>query len=449
MLHAHPGHPDHDPGQLAMVLTGKQALDFSGGVSADDNFGIGGYDRVMGPNGQAQYWAPSLADACALLLHHYELHVRDARRAVPAPDRRRPTPLDRDVRPFPHAAVPDCDFTRRRRHLLCRAQPRAQAALRHALGDARGHRPATASRWSAGRRWREGDNSVVWDTRIGGIPVSACSAWSRDPIARQGFVPGRRPAVVDLGHAVPAVLAQDRARRQRRERQPAAGRAGEPVGLRRVAGVDAALAAGVRRRDRPCGHQLQGPDRVRRRLALPRRCVRGVLQGAERRDGDRGRRGLVRVGDRRRAGGGHGVRPRGQAAHRRRSPRASRRKKRWPAPRAPRRPSGARALAEITEQVRSEKLGEVAGEFDAIHTIERALRVGSVDRIISAARPAALRGRRPRARHGQGGVAARRFRGQSASGWCHPRVDGFGRRQVGRAGQRAVAGRPGPRRRPW
>ena len=45
----------------AMVLTGKQSLDFSGGVSAEDNFGIGGYDRVMGPNGQAQYWAPDLA----------------------------------------------------------------------------------------------------------------------------------------------------------------------------------------------------------------------------------------------------------------------------------------------------------------------------------------------------------------------------------------------------
>ncbi len=47
----------------AMVLTGKQSLDFSGGVSAEDNFGIGGYDRVMGPNGQAQYWAPDLAGA--------------------------------------------------------------------------------------------------------------------------------------------------------------------------------------------------------------------------------------------------------------------------------------------------------------------------------------------------------------------------------------------------
>ncbi len=43
--------------ESAMVLTGKQALDYSGGVSAEDNFGIGGYERVMGPNGQAQYWA--------------------------------------------------------------------------------------------------------------------------------------------------------------------------------------------------------------------------------------------------------------------------------------------------------------------------------------------------------------------------------------------------------
>jgi hypothetical protein len=40
------------------------------------------------------------------------------------------------------------------------------------------------------------------------------------------------------------------------------------------------------------------------------------------------------------------------------------------------------ALAEITEQVRSEKLGEQAAEFDAVHTIDRALRMGSVDRII-------------------------------------------------------------------
>ena len=42
------------------------------------------------------------------------------------------------------------------------------------------------------------------------------------------------------------------------------------------------------------------------------------------------------------------------------------------------------ALAAVTDEVRSEMLGQVADEFDAIHTIDRALRVGSVDRIIAA-----------------------------------------------------------------
>ena len=37
---------------------------------------------------------------------------------------------------------------------------------------------------------------------------------------------------------------------------------------------------------------------------------------------------------------------------------------------------------DCVEDIRSEKLGEVAAEFDAVHDIERARRVGSVDRII-------------------------------------------------------------------
>jgi hypothetical protein len=42
-------------------------------------------------------------------------------------------------------------------------------------------------------------------------------------------------------------------------------------------------------------------------------------------------------------------------------------------------------LSHVMDDVRSEKLGEVADEFDARHTIQRALSVGSVDRIIPAA----------------------------------------------------------------
>jgi acetyl-CoA carboxylase carboxyltransferase component len=41
-------------------------------------------------------------------------------------------------------------------------------------------------------------------------------------------------------------------------------------------------------------------------------------------------------------------------------------------------------LDELVKAIRSEKVGEVAEEFDAIHTVERALKVGSLDRIIAA-----------------------------------------------------------------
>jgi acetyl-CoA carboxylase carboxyltransferase component len=41
-------------------------------------------------------------------------------------------------------------------------------------------------------------------------------------------------------------------------------------------------------------------------------------------------------------------------------------------------------LSELLSKVRSEKLGEVASEFEQIHNIERALAVGSVDAIIPA-----------------------------------------------------------------
>jgi hypothetical protein len=79
----------------AMVLTGKQSLDFSGGVSAEDNFGIGGYDRVMGPNGQAQYWAPDVSAAVDILLAHYAHTYRAPGERFPRPA---PSsdPVDRD-----------------------------------------------------------------------------------------------------------------------------------------------------------------------------------------------------------------------------------------------------------------------------------------------------------------------------------------------------------------
>ena len=66
-------------------------------------------------------------------------------------------------------------------------------------------------------------------------------------------------------------------------------------------------------------------------------------------------------------------------------------------------------------EVRSEKLGELAAEFDAIHSVERAVEVGSVDRIVPAAalRPALIDAV-------ERGMAARREAGDvlAPDAWC-------------------------------
>ena len=151
----------------AMVLTGKQALDFSGGVSADDNFGIGGFDRVMGPNGQGQYFAPSFEDACALLLRHYDFTYVVPGERFP---RRRPTgdPVGRDVRPSPHAPVPGSDFTTVGDIFEAnpeRKKPFDMRSVMRAVADADCE---PLERW---QRWADAENSIVWDTTVGGIPV--------------------------------------------------------------------------------------------------------------------------------------------------------------------------------------------------------------------------------------------------------------------------------------
>ena len=49
-------------------------------------------------------------------------------------------------------------------------------------------------------------------------------------------------------------------------------------------------------------------------------------------------------------------------------------------------------LADVRAELRADKISEVAAEFDAIHSIHRAVEVGSVDAVIAAAqlRPAVI-----------------------------------------------------------
>ncbi len=175
--------------QAAMVLTGKQALDFSGGVSADDNDGIGGYERIMGPNGQAQYWAADLPGACRVLLRHYE-------HAYVAPGERFPRraatsdPADRDPGIDPHA-LDGSDFRRVGDVFSDATNPERKQPF-----DVRTVMRATIDRDQPPlERWvamRDAETAVVWDAHLGGNPVTLIGIESHT-LPRYGPVPADGP----------------------------------------------------------------------------------------------------------------------------------------------------------------------------------------------------------------------------------------------------------------
>ena len=184
----------------SMLLTGKRALDYSGAVSAEDNQGIGGYDRIMGVNGQAQYWAADIWDACQILLRHYDHNYvvpgeRFPRRAAST------DPRDRDVCVYPHGRDNGSEFDTLGEIFSDQTNPG-----RHKPFDIRkvmsavidqDHQPL--ERW---RDLREGETAVVWDAHLGGYPVCLLGMESR-PIDRLGFVPMDGPATWSSGTLFP------------------------------------------------------------------------------------------------------------------------------------------------------------------------------------------------------------------------------------------------------
>jgi acetyl/propionyl-CoA carboxylase alpha subunit/acetyl-CoA carboxylase carboxyltransferase component len=183
----------------AMVLTGKQSLDYSGGVSAEDNFGIGGYDRIMGPNGEAQYWAPDLSAAIDILLAHYEhAYVAEGERFP----RRAPTtdPDDRDISVSPHSG-PATEFgtlgevfdaatnSERKKPFDIRSLLRGVADADH----------PTLERWAD---MADAESAVVLDAHLGGQPVVVIGFESR-PLPRHGLSPVDGPSQWTAGTLFP------------------------------------------------------------------------------------------------------------------------------------------------------------------------------------------------------------------------------------------------------
>jgi acetyl-CoA carboxylase carboxyltransferase component len=364
----------------AMVLTGKQALDFSGGVSAEDNLGIGGYDRVMGPNGQAQYWAPSLEDALHLLLRHYD-HTyvvpgeRFPRRAETA------DPVRRDVRTAPHAAVAGTNLYAVGDIFSGELNPERKLPfdIRSVLRAVADTDSEPLERWE---RWRGAESSVVWDAHVGGIPVCLLGLESRT-LARRGYVPADGPSSWTSGTLFP-----QSARKVARAINAASGNRPLVV-LANLSGFDGSPES-MRHWQLECGAEIgravtnfSGPIV----FVVISRYHGGAFVVFSKRLNPLMEIAAVEgsyasvIGGAPAAATVFAREVRGRTEH---DPRVTELREAIAAADGPDGGPLRAQLVQLTEQVRSEKLGEVADEFDAIHTIERARTMGSVDRIIAA-----------------------------------------------------------------
>ncbi|MGH0028892.1 MAG: carboxyl transferase domain-containing protein, partial [Myxococcota bacterium] len=174
----------------SMVLTGRAALDASGSVSAEDEAAIGGFERVMGPNGEAQYFARNLVEAYGILYAHYRYSYVVPGEGAP---RRLATrdPADRRVTDTPTEAGEGHDFARigeifDRETNAERKRPFSMRALMAAVVDS-DHPPL--ERW---HDWQGAETAIVWDASLGGRPVSMIGIESRN-LGRGGEHPADGP----------------------------------------------------------------------------------------------------------------------------------------------------------------------------------------------------------------------------------------------------------------
>jgi acetyl-CoA carboxylase carboxyltransferase component len=364
----------------AMVLTGKGALDFSGGVSAEDNFGIGGFERIMGPNGQGQYWAPTLADACGLLLRHY-----DHTYVVPGEEqpRRAPTtdPYDRDVCASPHRKVEGSEFELVGDVFSAelngeRKKPFDMRSVMRSVSDSDCE---PFERWA---RWRDAEIGIVWDARIGGIPVCLIGLESQT-LARAGVLPADGPTSWTSGTLFPQA-----SRKVARAINAASGNRPVVV-LANLTGFDGSPES-MRRWQLEYGAEIgraitnfRGPIV----FVVVSRYHGGAFVVFSKQLNDN--MGIAAVAGSYASviGGAPAagvVLVREVNARTEKDARVAKLREQLAAASGADVATISQELVDTAKLVRAEKLKECADEFDAIHDVNRALRVGSVDEIISA-----------------------------------------------------------------
>jgi acetyl/propionyl-CoA carboxylase alpha subunit/acetyl-CoA carboxylase carboxyltransferase component len=363
----------------AMVLTGKQSLDFSGGVSAEDNFGIGGYDRVMGPNGQAQYWAPDLAGAYDVLLAHY-----DHAYVMPGESGPRRTetsdPVDRDVTTYPHAH-PDSDFRTVGEIFSATTNPERKKAfdIRTVMAAVADQDHPTLERWAG---MADADTAVIQDAHLGGWPVCLIGIESRS-VPRRGFPPTDGPDTYTAGTLFPRSSKKvARAINAASGNRPLvvlanlSGFDGSPDSMRNLQlEYGAEIGRAIVNFDGPIvfcviSRYHGGAFVVFSKALNPRMTVLAVEGSYASVIGGAPAAAVVFARE---------VNARTAA-----DPRVSDLEQRMTEATGTERAALATELEEARASVRSEKLGEVAAEFDRAHSIRRAVEVGSVDAVIQA-----------------------------------------------------------------
>lgn len=366
-----------------MVLTGKQALDYSGSVSAEDNIGIGGYERTMGPNGQAQYFAEDINEAINILFQHYH-HTY----VLPGEKYPRPAltsdPIDRDVRLSPHSTHGEgfatigeifSDETNKGRK-----RPFEIRKVLKAVSD-QDHQPI--ERWIA---MKDAETAVVWDAHIGGYPV-CLMGFESHPLARKGFIPSDGPEQWTSGTLFPQSSKKiARAINSASNNRPL-------VVLANLAGFDGSPES-MRKVQLEYGAEI-GRSVVNFRgpiiFVVISRYHGGAFVVFSKRLNDN-MEVVALEGSYASVIGGA---PAAAVVFAREVDQRTKKDARLvslEAEIAKATESEKRRLksqmSELYNTVHSEKLGEVADEFDHIHSVHRALKVGSIDRIIA---PGSLR----------------------------------------------------------
>ena len=174
----------------SMLLTGKKALDFSGSVSGENNTDIGGAEKIMNPNGQAQVRAKDLSDAFRILFRHYRYTFISSEWDSPLP-LATSDPEDRDISASPYNDTSGQGFTRIGDIFDSDKNPERKKPfdMRQVMASVADSDAGYLERWQG---MHDAENSIVWETQIGGIPVGMIGIESRN-LTRIGEIPHDGP----------------------------------------------------------------------------------------------------------------------------------------------------------------------------------------------------------------------------------------------------------------